>query len=211
MRGLPTTVTVTMPGWYDDLAPQVPEVVARLEDRVALVNDLARRNVEADTGGPFAAGVFERDSGRVVALGVNRVVPLGASCAHAEFMAITLAQAAVGSWDLGAAGLPAHQLVVNWRPCVMCFGSVLWCGVVDVVLAGAGPELEALTGFDEGPMPADWEGQLAARGISLTVDVGHDEAVAVFEAFRARGSLVYNGRSGRPGAGSATGAPPPAP
>lgn len=196
MTRLVASVTLTLPPWFADVDAGLPETVPAVEDRMALVHDLARRNVEADTGGPFAAGVFERDSGRIVSLGVNRVLPLSASCAHAEFMAITLAQAALGSWDLGAAGLPAHQLVVNWRPCVMCFGSVLWSGVVDLVLAGAGPELEALTGFDEGPIHPDWEDQLAARGITLSVGVGRDGALEVFRRFAASGATVYNGRGG---------------
>lgn len=196
MTALPTGFRLTMPDWFAGLAADLPDAVPALEDRMAIVNDLARRNVEQDTGGPFSAGVFERDTGRIVALGVNRVVPLNKSCIHAEFMALSLAQEALGTWDLGADGLPAHQLVVNWRPCVMCFGSTLWSGVVDMVLAGAGPELEELTGFDEGPIHPDWQGQLAARGITLTMDVGRDDAIAVFRAFRDSGALVYNGRGG---------------
>lgn len=196
MTELATSLTLTMPAWFAARAAELPEVVPAVEDRMAMVNDLARRNVEHATGGPFAAGVFERDSGRLVALGVNRVVPIGLSCAHAEFMAISLAQVRLGTWDLGAEGLPAHQLVVNWRPCVMCFGSTLWSGVVDLVLAGAGPELEELTGFDEGPIHPDWQEQLAARGIGLSMDVGKAEALAVFRAYGESGALVYNGRGG---------------
>ncbi len=196
MAALSTSVTLSMPPWFDELAGGLPDLVAELDDRVAMVNDLARRNFEHGSGGPFAAGVFERDTGRVVSLGVNRVVPLSASGAHAEFMAVTLAQARLGSWDLGAEGLPAHQLVVNWRPCVMCFGSVLWSGVVDLVLAGMGPEVEELTGFDEGPMPPDWEEQLAERGITLTTGIGREGALAVFRAFGESGAVVYNGRGG---------------
>jgi hypothetical protein len=78
----------------------------------------------------------------------------------------------------------------------MCFGSTLWSGVVDLVLAGAGPELEALTGFDEGPIHPDWELQLEQRGIALTLGVGNEEALAVFRAFGESGALVYNGRGG---------------
>lgn len=196
MTELATSVTLTMPDWFAGLAADLPDAVPELADRMTIVNDLARRNFEYETGGPFAAGVFERDSGRIVSLGVNRVVPTGKSCAHAEFMAISLAQEALGSWDLGADDLPAHQLVVNWRPCVMCFGSTLWSGVVDLVLAGAGPELEALTGFDEGPIHPDWELQLQQRGISLTLGLGNEEALEVFRAFGASGALVYNGRGG---------------
>ncbi|MDQ3293905.1 MAG: nucleoside deaminase [Actinomycetota bacterium] len=193
---LPTRLELSMPDWFDDLEPTLPEVVADLEERMRVVIDLSRRNFEAGTGGPFSAGVFERESGRVVALGVNRVVPSNCSCAHAEFMAISLAQRALGRWDLGGDDGPAHQFVVNWRPCTMCFGSVLWSGVVDLVIAGDGPELEELTGFDEGPIHPDWRGQLAARGIALTEGVLRDDAVAVFRAFGESDALVYNGRGG---------------
>ena len=36
-------------------------------------------------------------------------------------------------------------------------GAVLWSGVRELVLAGEGPELEELTGFDEGVVAPDWE------------------------------------------------------
>jgi tRNA(Arg) A34 adenosine deaminase TadA len=184
-----------MPDWFEELAREVPAGIAEVPDRMDLVHRLALANVEARTGGPFAAGVFERDTGRVVSLGVNRVVPTPASCAHAEVMALTLAQSALGTWDLGAADGPAHQLVVNWRPCAMCFGAVLWSGVVDLVLAGEGEEVERLTGFDEGPLHPEWRHELHRRGIALTVGVGHDRAIATFEAYRDSGAPVYNGRS----------------
>jgi tRNA(Arg) A34 adenosine deaminase TadA len=184
-----------MPEWFEGFATPLPDAVASVDDRMAVVNRLALRNVEEATGGPFAAGVFERDAGRIVALGVNRVVPMVASCAHAEFMALTLAQASLDTWDLGRSDLPAHQLVVNWRPCAMCFGSVLWSGIVDLVIAGEGEAVERITGFDEGPIHPAWRDELARRGIELTVGVGHDDAIATFEAYRDSGAPVYNGRS----------------
>jgi tRNA(Arg) A34 adenosine deaminase TadA len=204
VRGLPSTVTLSVPDWFDEFTSDVPDSVPALDDRMTIVNELARRNVDATTGGPFAAGVFERDSGRIVSLGVNRVVPLGVSSAHAEITALSLAQVAVRSWDLGAEGLPAHQLVVNWRTCAMCFGAVLWSGVVDLVLAGVGPEMEELTGFDEGPIHPDWEAELRNRGVNVTMGVGRAQAIATFEAYRASGAPVYNGRGSRP----VTDAPP---
>ena len=195
MPSLPSSFTLAMPAWFEEAAAALPEHLPTVEARMAAVNAIARRNVDEGTGGPFAAGVFERDSGRLVSLGVNRVVPAANSCAHAETMAIGLAQAALGTWNLGAAELPAHQLVVNWRPCAMCFGSVLWSGVVELVIAGEGARVEEITGFDEGPIHPDWRGELAARGIVLQVGIGHDDAIATFEAYRASGAPVYNGRS----------------
>ncbi|MFG2123166.1 hypothetical protein [Streptomyces sp. NPDC048710] len=44
----------------------------------------------------------------------------GLSSTHAAVVALSLAQAGFGSWDLGARGGPALELVVNRRTCVMC-------------------------------------------------------------------------------------------
>lgn len=87
---------------------------------MGLVHTLAGRNFREGNGGPFAAIVVERDSGRLVSVGVNVVLASGVSSGHAEVTALGLAQTALSTWDLGGEGLPAHELVVNWRPCVQC-------------------------------------------------------------------------------------------
>jgi len=156
----------------------------------------SRLNFERGTGGPFAAGVFERDTGKRVVIGVNRVVPLNISSAHAEVMTLSVAQQLLGTFDLGGAMMPAYQLVVNWRPCVMCYGATLWSGIRSLAIAGSGDELEQITGFDEGPIHPEWDKELAKRGIALIQDVLKDEALAVYRDFAASGALVYNGRGG---------------
>ena len=193
---LPDRLYLDLPAWVSAELQRLPEHLPDVEARMAAVLRFARLNWKRETGGPFAAGVFERDSGRLKAVGVNRVVPLGCSSAHAEIMALSLAQRRLGVYDLGGQGMPAHQLVVNWTPCAMCFGAVLWSGVRSLVIAGPGPEMEAITGFDEGPLPADWRGELARRGIELVEGVLRDRALADFRAFAASGALVYNGRGG---------------
>lgn len=166
-----------------------------------LVHRLADRNWREGNGGPFAALVAERDTGRIVSVGVNVVLASGVSSAHAEVVALGLAQTATGGWDLGGAGLPVHELVVNWRPCVQCYGATLWSGVRSLVVAGQGPELEEITTFDEGPLGADWAEQFEARGIEVVGDVLRDEALAVFRDYReavdtAAKIVVYNARGG---------------
>ena len=188
--------TLSLPDWAVAEFEKLPATLPTLEERMAVVVRFSRLNFENGTGGPFAAGVFERDSGKPVVIGVNRVVPSNCSSAHAEVMTLSLAQKILGTYDLGGAGLPAYQLVVNWRPCVMCYGAVLWSGVRSLVIAGSGPELEEITGFDEGPIHPQWDDELAKRGIDLVQDVLHDEAVAVYRDFAASGALVYNGRQG---------------
>ncbi|MCC7446060.1 MAG: nucleoside deaminase [Anaerolineae bacterium] len=164
---------------------------------MAAVIRFSRLNFEQGTGGPFAAGVFERDTGKPVVIGVNRVVASNCSSAHAEVMTLSLAQQMLGTYDLGGPGMPVYQFVVNWRPCAMCFGATLWSGIRSLVIAGSGPELEQITGFDEGPVHPDWEHELAKRGIELINDVLTAEAVAVYRAFAASRALVYNPRQGQ--------------
>jgi len=193
---LPCRFVLDLPDWAPDELQQLPQFLPDLEARMATVLRFARLNTENQTGGPFAAGVFERDSGRLIAIGVNRVVPLNCSSAHAEVMALSLAQQRLGVYDLGGPGLPAHQLVVNWSPCAMCFGAVLWSGIRSLVIAGADPEMMAITGFDEGPMPDKWREELAKRDIELIEGVLRQEALMDFRTFAATNPVVYNGRQG---------------
>ena len=101
---LPGHFSVTMPDWFGDRSATVPSEVRGLDGCMAVVNAIARKNFEGGTGGPFAAGVFDADSGKVIALGVNRVMPSRLTSAHAEVTTVSLAQIAVGHWDLGAEG-----------------------------------------------------------------------------------------------------------
>lgn len=78
----------------------------------------------------------------------------------------------------------------------MCFGAVLWSGIRSLVIAGAGPEMEHITGFDEGPMVPEWRAELARRGIELTEDLLREEALADFKAFAVSQAVVYNARLG---------------
>ena len=185
-----------LPEWAPAALAASPERFGSVEDRMRWVIGLGRTNFERDTGGPFAAAVFEEATGRLVSMGVNRVVPSGCSSAHAEVMALSLAQRALGTHDLGGPGQPAHQIVVNWCPCAMCCGAICWSGVRAVVIAGSGPELEQLTGFDEGPIHPTWADELRQRGISVVDGLLRDEALESFRHFAQSGRPVYNARKG---------------
>jgi tRNA(Arg) A34 adenosine deaminase TadA len=197
-----TEYSISLPDWVQDVIADVPAVIGDVDERMRVVHTLAARNWREGNGGPFAALVAESGSGRVISVGVNVVLASGVSSAHAELTALALAQRVVGDWDLGGEGRPDHELVVNWRPCVQCYGAVLWSGVRRLVVAGSGPELEQLTGFDEGPMRDDWAAQFTARGITVLDGVLRDEALATFTAYRdavaAGGVTVYNARRGFP-------------
>ena len=189
-----TVFTLSLPPWLTELMPGLPLTLATLEERMALVNSLADRNYREGNGGPFAAIVVDAVTGELISVGVNVVLSSGVAGAHAEIMALGLAQRAMGSWDLGADPSRPLELVVNWRPCVMCYGATMWSGVRRLVVAGSGSELEALTGFDEGPMRDDWAEQFEARGITVVQDIGRDEALRVFREYGEADVLVYNAR-----------------
>lgn len=191
-----TGFSLDLPDWAVEELNNLPEFFRTHEERMAVVIKFSRMNFQQKSGGPFAAGIFERDTGRLIVIGVNRVMPFQCSSAHAEIMAISLAQKLLGVYDLGAPGLPVHQMVVNWLPCAMCFGAVCWSGVKSLVIAGAGPELEAITGFDEGPIHPEWRGELEKRGIGLVSDVLREEAIAAYKEFSASQEFVYNARLG---------------
>jgi len=196
---LATSYSIELPDWIADELADVPDALGSYEERMRLVHRLAARNFKEGSGGPFAAIVVESATGRIVSVGVNVVLKSGVSSAHAEVTALGLAQTRIGSWDLGGEGQPAHELVVNWRPCVQCYGATLWSGVRTLVVAGDGPELEEITTFDEGPMREDWAPQFEARGIAVVQDVTRDEALQVFRDYRehvdAGGAVVYNARA----------------
>lgn len=189
-----TAFSASLPEWLvDDLDDFAARPLTSVEERTALANELADRNWRAGNGGPFAALVVDRESGELVSVGVNVVLGTDLSAMHAEMMALSLAQRKLGRWDLGADGADL-ELVVNWRPCVMCYGATMWSGVRALTIAGEGAEVEELTGFDEGPMPEDWVGEFERRGIRVSVGVGHDDAIEVFRAFGASDAVVYNAR-----------------
>ena len=197
---LPTRFDVSLPDWLVAELPSLPRVLPSPEDRVRLVNSLADRNWREGNGGPFAAVVVDAASGEIVSVGVNVVLSSGLSSQHAEVTALGLAQTALGSWDLS--GHRDLELVVNWRPCAMCYGAVVWSGVTRLVVAGSGPELEELTGFDEGPVREDWAEQLQRRGIEVVSDVLREEALDVYRGYgefvAGSGATVYNARGTAP-------------
>jgi len=194
MANLSMNFYLDLPEWATEFVSKLPEHIPSIEDRMRLIHDLANLNFRSNTGGPFAAGVFESESGRIVSIGVNRVMSRNCSSAHAEIMAISLAQKNLGVYDLGGNGMPKHDLVVNWLPCAMCFGALLWSGCKRLVIAGNGPELEEITTFDEGPRPENWEEELRKRGIETLNNILRHEAIATFEGFRQANKIVYNAR-----------------
>ena len=157
-----------------------------------LAIELSAQNIKHD-GGPFGAAIFERQSGKLIAPGINLVMQTNCSVVHAEMVAIILAQQKVSNFDLGAEGLPDYELVTSTEPCAMCLGAIPWSGVSSVV-CGARDEDARNIGFDEGEKPKKWIKSLAVRGIRVTRDVLRDKAKTILQQYVDEGGIIYNGR-----------------
>jgi tRNA(Arg) A34 adenosine deaminase TadA len=183
-------ITVSLPDWVDAFVDDA-RVYASDEERMRLAIELSRENVQRGTGGPFASAIFESETGRLVAVGVNRVVPLHNAALHGEVVAFMMAQARVQSFTLAAEGLPRHEIATSCEPCAMCLGATLWSGVHRLVY-GATREDASKLQFDEGPVFPESYAYLRARGITVDGPVLREEARAVLEAYRAKGGTIYN-------------------
>jgi len=190
---MPASFDIQAPAWLERFLAARPAVPSTDENRMQLAVALARENSLRETGGPFGAAVFDMHTGRLVAAGVNLVVSSGLSLAHAEMVALGLAQRAQGHYDLGTGGA-AMELVSSTEPCAMCLGAVPWSGVRRL-LCGARTEDAERIGMDEGAKPPDWIDALERRGIAVRRDVLREEAAAVLADYARRGGILYNGRS----------------
>jgi tRNA(Arg) A34 adenosine deaminase TadA len=188
-------ITLQLPGWVEGFCASWHSEFTTLEGRAAFVVALSRENVMQGSGGPFAAAVFASDAGQLIAPGVNVVVPACCSVAHAEIMALMVAQQVMGTHDLGAEGLPVLEIVSSTEPCAMCMGAIPWSGVRRLVCCARGEDAEAI-GMDEGEKPHDWVQALERRGIAVTRDICRTAAVHVLDRYAANGGLIYNGRQG---------------
>ncbi len=178
----------TLPAW---IAERVDFDRIHMDDdaRITLAIQLARGNVEHATGGPFGAAIFD-EAGRLVAVGVNRVEPLKSSLAHAEIVALAGAQQKLGRARLDDDGRH-YTLAASSQPCCQCYGAIVWSGINALLVAARAEDTESLAGFDEGPLPADWGGELERRGIRVHRDLRRDEACDVLRTYAARGGARY--------------------
>jgi len=180
---------MSLPAWLDEFVGQWTEPLETDEHRMHLAVSLAAENVKHHTGGPFGAIVVEEQGGRLLGVGVNLVTALELSMAHAEIVAISLAQSASANWNLGAGG--DVQLVTSCEPCAMCFGAVPWSGVTSMIW-GAGKEDAEAAGFDEGDKPGNWIESLEGRGIRTQGGILREEAAAVLARYAKRNGAIYH-------------------
>ncbi|WP_225764718.1 nucleoside deaminase [Stenotrophomonas sp. Marseille-Q4652] len=186
---LQAQVHITLPVWVHDLV-DLSATYPGDEAKVALAIALSRHNVEHASGGPFGAVLFDAND-RVIAAGVNRVVPQATSLAHAENMAYMLAQQKLQSPRINDVLDGPVTLATSSQPCCQCYGATVWAGIDRLLIGARAEDVMELTEFDEGPLPADWVGELGKRGIEVVRDVLRDDARAVLRQYGEAGGDRY--------------------
>ncbi len=159
------------------------------QDKMAFVIEAAKQNVQHESGGPFAAAVFNKRSAALLSLGVNLVTSHNNCILHAEVVAIMLAQQKLATYNLSK---QECELVSSSEPCAMCAGAFNWSGISQLAYGASIEDAEAL-GFDEGPVSPSWQSQLRHRGASITGEVLRDNARNVLQMYKDKGGLIYNG------------------
>lgn len=183
---VPTSASLVLPDWAHEDLDLTRSGSSR--ERMQIAIDLAERSVEHG-GGPFGAVVFDLNEQRIASVGVNLVLLGHASVFHAEVVALTLAQQALGSYSLGHG---RFELCTSCQPCAQCLGAVCWSGIRRLCCGARAEDAEAI-GFDEGPIREDWVEQLEQRNIHVERDVLRDAARAVLRDYARGGGIIYNG------------------
>jgi tRNA(adenine34) deaminase len=118
----------------------VPEVIVDLPGDEAFMREALRQAQKAYEADEVPVGAIVVRAGKIIARAWNQVELLKDATAHAEMLALTQAEAAVGDWRLTDC-----DLYVTKEPCVMCAGAVVHVrmrrvvfGCADLRSGGAG-------------------------------------------------------------------------
>ena len=179
-------VALRLPDWVGEtLADRAYPTV---EDRMRLAIELSRCNIQHATGGPFGAAIFERETGRLLAPGVNLVTSLECSVFHAEMVAIMIAQSVAGTSAWADLGIPrtSSSPARSRAPCASARPPGRASGASCAAPATRTPRRQASTRV----------GSLEGRGISVERDVLRDEAASVLREYTEKGGEIYNSRRG---------------
>lgn len=120
-------------------APTTP--VIDLHSDAHFMAEALRQARRAAAAAEVPVGAVVVHAGRVIARAHNQVELLKDATAHAEMLALTQAQAALGDWRLNAC-----TLYVTKEPCPMCAGALVQARVGRVVYGAPDPRLGAAGG-----------------------------------------------------------------
>jgi len=108
----------------------------------AFMQQALRLAEKAFKAGEVPVGAIVVQGGRIIARAYNQVELLEDATAHAEMLAVTQAEAAVGDWRLNDC-----DLYVTKEPCPMCAGAIVHVRIRRVIFGCADPRGGAAGGL----------------------------------------------------------------
>ena len=117
------------------------EPIIDLQSDHHFMGEALRQAARAYEAGEVPVGAVVVREGRVIARAFNQVELLKDATAHAEMLAITQAEAAVGDWRLNDC-----DLYVTKEPCAMCAGALVHVRMRRVIFGCADPRSGAAGG-----------------------------------------------------------------
>jgi tRNA(adenine34) deaminase len=106
------------------------------------MRDALRQAMKAFEADEVPVGAVVVREGKIIARAFNQIELLKDATAHAEMLALTQAEAAVGDWRLTDC-----DLFVTKEPCVMCAGALVHTRIRRVVFGCADPQSGAAGGM----------------------------------------------------------------
>src|SRR6478609_3582390 len=114
------------------------EAIIDLQSDAYFMSEALRMAVRAFQAEEVPIGAVVVRAGRIIARAYNQVELLKDATAHAEMLALTQAEAAVGDWRLNDC-----DLFVTKEPCAMCAGAVVHTRIRRVIFGCADPSAGA--------------------------------------------------------------------
>src|SRR3974390_893168 len=113
----------------------MPEPIIDLESDHYFMGEALRQAAKAYAADEVPVGAVVVREGRVIARAYNQVELLKDATAHAEMLALTQAEEAVGDWRLTDC-----TLYVTKEPCPMCAGAIVHVRLARVVFGASDPK-----------------------------------------------------------------------
>ena len=117
-------------------------LIIDLQSDAYFIGQALREARKAYAAGEVPVGAVVAREGRIIARAWNQVETLKDATAHAEMLALSAAQVAVGDWRLEHC-----TLYVTKEPCPMCAGAIVHCRPERLVFGCPDPKAGAAGGW----------------------------------------------------------------
>ena len=114
------------------------ETIIDLQSDHYFMGEALRQAARAVAAAEVPVGAVVVRAGRIIARAFNQVELLKDATAHAEMLALTQAEEAVGDWRLADC-----TLYVTKEPCPMCAGAIIHVRLARVVYGASDPKMGA--------------------------------------------------------------------